>query len=184
MKVAETPDFLQSVIDDPRVFPWIAPDGVEQAPLSAIFCDGIGLEFDRGGFFFHRLGDGVYEVHTLFLPGSKHALECCQAAAHYLFCATDCTRIVTKVPADNVPAWRLTEKMQFHATNVREKSFMRGGIAHDVKHYALDMDDWVRRQTSPQWVAAQCAALGQHAKGARALYRWAVMNDDYAALEA
>lgn len=184
MKVAETPEFLQSIIDDPRVSPWIAPDGIsaENLRLSAIFGEGVGLEFDHGGFFFHRLGDGVYEVHTLFLPGSRNALGACQAAAHYLFCATDCTRIVTKVPADNVPAWKLTEKMQFHATNVRERAFIRGGIAHDVKHYALDFDDWIGRQSSPQWVADQCSALGQHGKGARALYRWAVMNSDLSVL--
>lgn len=185
MKVAISPDFLQSVIDDPRVFPWLTQDGIsaENSRLSAIFDEGIGLEFDHGGFFFHRLGDGVYEVHTLFLPKSRNAYQAAQAAAHYLFCATDCTRIVTKVPADNVPAWKLTEKMRFHATNVRERAYIRGGIAHDVKHYALDFDDWIGRQVNPQWVAEQCSALGQHAKGVRALYRWAVMNDDYSVIE-
>lgn len=179
MKVAESPDFLQSVMDDDRVWRWIAPDDCERLPLSAIFADGIGLEFDGGGFFFHRLGDGVYEVHTLFLPGSRHAFQSCQAAAHFMFCATDCLRIVTKVPADNVAAWRLTEKMQFHATNVRENAFKRGGEWHDVKHYALDLDDWMRRQVSPEWVGQQMTQWGQHGKGARALYRWAVMYDDY-----
>ena len=36
--VAESPDFLQSVIDHPKVRPWIKPDGVEgDIPLAAIF---------------------------------------------------------------------------------------------------------------------------------------------------
>jgi len=183
MKVAETPDFLQSVIDDPRVFPLIAPDGVTSAPLSAIFDQGLGLEFDTGGFFFHRLGDGVYEVHTLFRPGTRNAYECCQAAAHYLFCGTDCMQIVTKVPAFNVPAWRLTEKMQFQPTHTRNNAYRHGGELHDMKHYALSMDAWMRQQSNPEWVAEQCTLLGQHGKGVRARYRWAVMNDDYSVLE-
>lgn len=184
MKVALSPDFLQSVIDHPKVRRWISPDGVEGAiPLSAVFHEGIGLEFETGGFFFHCLGDGIYEVHTLFLPETTNALDCCRAAAHYLFCGTDCTRIVTKVPADNVPAWRLTERMGFRADYVRPKAFIRCGQAHDVKHYSLGMDDWARYQDSAQWVRNQCEAMGMKSKGDRFLYRWAVMNDDYAVLE-
>jgi hypothetical protein len=182
VKVAETPDFLQSVIDHPKVFPWVAPDGVKDLPLSAVFADGVGLEFETGGFFFHRLGDGVYEVHTLFLPSTKNALECCQAAAHFMFCATDCNRIVTKVPEDNVPAWRLTEKMGFRFDYLQEAKFLRGGSLHDVKHYSLVMDDWARTQ-SPEWVAEQCESFGQHSKGDRFIFRWAVMNDESHRLE-
>lgn len=184
MRVAGSAAFLQSIIDHPSVRPWIAPDGAPDAlPLAAIFHEGIGLEFETGGFFFHGLGDGTYEVHTLFLPGTKNAFDCCRAAAHFMFCGTDCTRIVTKVPADNIPAWRLTEKMGFRADHIRRKAFVRGGKPHDVKHYSLQLDDWMREQASPRWVAEQCALLGQKDKGGRALRRWAVMNDDYAVLE-
>lgn len=183
MRVAESPDFLQSVIDHPKVRPWIKPDGVDgDIPLSAIFDQGIGLEFETGGFFFHSLGDGVYEVHTLFLPGTTNAFDCCRAAAHFMFCATECTRIVTKVPADNVPAWKLTEKMGFRADQVRPAAFMRGGVAHDVKHYSLVMDDWMREK-GPQWFAQQCALFNNEEKGARGLHRWAVMYDEYQLLE-
>ena len=182
MRVADTPDFLQSVIDHPKVKYWVSPDGVTDVPLSAIFNDGIGLEFETGGFFFHRLGDGVYEVHTLFLPGTKNALQCCQAAAHFMFCGTDCTRIVTKVPEDNVPAWKLTEKMGFRADYVQPDKFPRGGVMHDIRHYSTAMDDWARDQGA-EWVRAQCDALGQTSKGARFIYRWAVMNHEYQLLE-
>jgi hypothetical protein len=179
MRVAQSPEFLQSVIDHPKVRPWIAPDGVDgELPLAAVFHEGIGLEFNTGGFFFHRLGDGVFEVHTLFLPGTRDAFECCQAAAHFMFCGTECTRIVTKVPADNVPAWKLTEKMEFRLDYVRPSAFLRGGKLHDVKHYSLVMDDWMRRQQSTRWVQEQCTQLGNEPKGLRAAYRWAVMNDE------
>lgn len=183
MRVAESPDYLQSVIDHPQVFRWIAPDGVDTLPLAAVFADGIGLEFDTGGFFFHRLGDGVYEVHTLFLPGTKGALDCCKAAAHFMFCATDCNRIVTKVPEDNVPAWKLTEKMNFRQDYVQPDKFLRDGTLHDVRHYSLVMDDWARTQESAIWVKSQCIDLGQAAKALRFIYRWAVANDEYHLME-
>ncbi|KRG69124.1 GNAT family N-acetyltransferase [Pseudoxanthomonas dokdonensis] len=184
MRVAEGPEFLQGVIDHPKVKPWISQDGQDgPLPLSAIFDDGIGIEFATGGFFFHRLGDGVYEVHTLFLPGTRDALACAKAAAHYLFCGTDCTRIVTKVPEDNIPAWRLTEKVGFRKDRIRPAAFIRRGVAHDIRHYSLNLDDWMHMQESPQWVRGQCALLGQKDKGVRAAYRWAVMHDDYSILE-
>ena len=184
MRIAQSPDFLQSVIDHPEVRRWVTKDSELELslPLSQVFNQGIGIEFETGGFFFHNLGDGVYEVHTLFLPGTKNAFDCCQAAAHFLFCGTDCTRIVTKVPADNIAARKLTEKMGFLPEYTRDKAYTRDGIQHDVHHYALPMDVWARRQ-SPAWVTAQCEALGQQAKGDRFLHRWAVVNDDYSVLE-
>lgn len=178
MRIAASPDFLQSVIDHPKVRRWVAKDEEMELdlPLSKVFEQGIGIEFDTGGFFFHSLGDGIYEVHTLFLPETTNALACCEAAAHFMFCATDCTRIVTKVPEDNVPAWKLTEKMGFIPEYTRPKAYTRNGIEHDVRHYALPMDVWARRQ-SPAWVKSQCEALGQAEKGSRFQYRWAVVND-------
>lgn len=181
MKIAQTPDFLQSVIDHPKVKPWMGPDGTDMVPLSAVFDDGIAFEFETGGFFFHRLGDGVYEVHTIFLPGTKEAFAACQAVAHYMFCGTECTKIVTKVPEDNIPAWKLTEKMGFRADHVRPKAYTRGGKLHDVRHYSLHMDDWGKDR--PQWVKGQCEALGNGSKGDRFLFRYAVMNEDASVLE-
>ena len=182
MKIATSPDFLQSVIDHPGVRPWLGQDSqAGPLPLSAVFDQGIGIEFETGGFFFHRLGDGVYEVHTLFFPGTTEAFRACQAVAHYMFCGTECTKIVTKVPEDNVPAWKLTEKMGFRADYVRPKAYTRGGRAHDVRHYSLHMDDWGRDR--PQWVKGQCHDFGNGSKGDRFLQRYAVMNEDPTVLE-
>ncbi len=181
MRVAQSPDFLQSVIDHPEVSYWIKPDGHEGIDLSRVFSDGIGFEFETGGFFFHRLGDGIYEVHTLFLPGSTGAFAACRAVAHYMFCATECTKIVTKVPEDNIPAWKLTEKMKFTRGHTQEKAYTRGGQLHDVRHYSLHMDDWGRDQ--PLWVKGQCEAFGNVSKGDRFLLRYAVMNADKTVLE-
>lgn len=183
-RVATSADFLQSVMDDPRVRHWLAPDGVDgQALLSSIFEQGIALEFEGGGFFFHRLGDGVMEVHTMFLPGTKHVADACRAAAEFLFCGTECIKIVTKVPVDNLPAMRLTEKVGFRLDYVRPQAFLRGGTAHDVKHYSWDIDLWLRGTDGPAWARQRSRELCNERKGLLLAYRWAVMNDDYSVLE-
>ena len=77
MKVAEKPDFLQSVMDDPRVSPWIAQDDCEVLPLSLIFDDGIGLEFlghgDAGGAIFGFADDD--EVGLVFDEAAETAAD-------------------------------------------------------------------------------------------------------------
>lgn len=183
-RVATSPDFIQSVMDHPKVRPWIAPDGID-GPLSiaAIFDQGICLEFDGGGFFFHRLGDGVMEVHTMFLPGTHGVADACRAAAEHLFCGTECLKIVTKVPVDNVPAMRLTERVGFRLDYVAAGAFLRGGVAHDVKHYSWDIDLWLRGTEGPRWAYRRCCDMGNRDKGLRLAYRWAVTNDDYSILE-
>lgn len=184
MKIATDPGFLQEVMDHPAVRPWIAPDGVDgPLPLARIFDQGIGIEFEGGGFFFHRLGDGVVEVHTMFLPHSKGVAGFCAQAAEYLFCGTEVTKIVTKVPVDNIPAMRLTERVGFRLDYVAEKAFRRGGVAHDVKHYSWDIDLWVRGTDGPVWAFKRCCELDNKNKGLRLAYRWAVTNDDYSVLE-
>lgn len=184
MKISTDPCFLQEVMDHPAVRPWIGPDGVEGSwPLAAIFDQGIGIEFEGGGFFFHRLGDGVVEVHTVFLPGTKGVPRFCAQAAEYLFCGTEVTKIVTKVPVDNVPALRLTERVGFRLDYVRPAAFPRGDVLHDVKHYSWDIDLWLRATDGPQWAYERCCAMDNKNKGLRLRYRWAVMNDDYSVLE-
>lgn len=183
-RLATSPDFIQSVMDHPQVRAWITPDGVEgPLLLSAIFEQGLGLEFEGGGFFFHRLGDGVMEVHTMFLPGTKHVADACHAAAQYLFCGTECLKIVTKVPTDNIPATRLTERVGFRLDYVEPEAFLRGGKHHDVRHYSWDIDLWARSTAGPGWIRQQCRQMNNEAKGLRLAYRWAVMNDDYTGLE-
>ena len=183
MRIATSPAFLASIVNDPRVRPWLVQD-TDPAELSidALFAQGIGLEFDTGGWFLHRLGDGVYEVHTLFLPGSRDVLGKTREAMAAIFCGTDCLRLVTKVPADNKAADRLTRYAGFRLDYVREAAFLRGGIRHDVRHYSLGLDDFVRER-GIRWFRDECIALGEPDKGQRAAVRWAVVHDDYAALE-
>lgn len=146
MKVSTSPDFLQSVID--KVWKWVARD--DESPeqtrqlLEQLWDRCIGLEWPEGGFLLIPKGPGTYEIHTLFLPVVKDPVACGNEAAEYVFCLTDCTRVVTQVPADNIAADRLTRKMGFTLERIEPAAFLRNGIHHDVKHYALTKDGWLR----------------------------------------
>jgi hypothetical protein len=145
MKVATSPDFLQSVID--AVWHWVAQDDEPHVPLASAFEHVVGLEFEDGGFVFIPHGD-TWEVHTLFLPGAKDPFSCAREAAAYVF-SHGCERITTEVPADNVPADRLTRKMGFTLTHTEPQAFLRGGVLHDVHHYELRKDAWQEKQGCP-----------------------------------
>jgi hypothetical protein len=139
VKVSTSPDFLQSVMD--AVWQWVAQDDEERVPLAPFFDRLVCLEWPEGGFVFFPKGNDVWEVHTLFLPGAKDALSCAKEAAAFMF-AGPCQRIVTKVPVDNIPADRLTRKMGFTLTHTEPGAFLRGGVRHNVNHYALSKDAW------------------------------------------
>lgn len=138
MRLSTGPEFLESVANDPRVFPWVSASP-EPVSLSAIWPTCIGVEFDTGGFLFQKLGAACYEVHTLFLPKSRGVLDCARVAASFMFCATECEEILTKVPVNNIAARRLTEKMGFTKAFSRRAAFG----AQDVDYYRLPLTGWM-----------------------------------------
>jgi hypothetical protein len=109
--------FLNEVANHPEVRPWL---GCGDVPLD--FSDqaadprNIVLRGETGVFFLHPLEGGCYEVHSLFLPGSREAPRLAQEGFRYLFAATDCLEVVTKVPAANRRAHGLARWVGFTET--------------------------------------------------------------------
>lgn len=141
MRLATGPEFLESVANHERVLPWVSAHSVPVS-LAGIWPTCTGFEFETGGFVFQRLGAACYEVHTLFLPKSKGVLNCARLAAHFMFCATECEEILTKVPVDNIAARRLTEKMGFIKEFSRKAAF--GG--KDVDYFRLTLKGWMFKE--------------------------------------
>jgi hypothetical protein len=144
VRLATSPDFLQSVME--RVYGWVAQDDEIDADLSALFPTCLFLEFETGGFVVQPLGGGRWEVHTLFLPGSRDVAACGAEAADFVFNHTDAQLVVTRVPVDNRAADRLTRRMGFAYTHTEPAAFLRKGVRHDVKHYALSRAAWQNRE--------------------------------------
>lgn len=96
------PTFLNTVANDPAVHPSLGTD--DAIDLGSIVADAgnIALQSDFGGFVLTKHEPGVYEVHSLFLPGHKgHPAQAMRAAQEWVFTRSDCSLIYSKVPKSN-----------------------------------------------------------------------------------
>ena len=97
MRVATTPDFLESIANDPRVRPWLG-DSSEPVKAGDSWAITRALEWDDGGVVFMDEGVGVYSVHLVFARKAKGVIEKCFQAADWLF-AHGGAAVVADIPA-------------------------------------------------------------------------------------
>ena len=144
MKIADSPEFLESVANHPRVFPFVSCKGITEIGFGDKWADCIGLEWDDGGFVFHRQDEGVYEVHTLFLPGAKDAAGKAQQARCHMFDVVGATLLLTQVPRDLPHVRRFAEKAGFKWFGEAKGAFVRESGPVDVDYFEME------RQGCPQ----------------------------------
>ena len=131
MKRSESPAFLESVANHPRVLRAIGCTG-EQFTAGDSWADSIGLEWDEGGIVFHRTAPGIYSAHLVFLPKTQGIAAKCADALRYMF-----TRTGARVITGTIPL-RLR-----HARAVAKAAHMRHLFDCDGKaHYRLTVQDW------------------------------------------
>ncbi len=140
--------FLNAVANHPDVRPAIGGEGPIDLSGTLANPANFALQTDEGGWVFVRHEPATYELHTLFLRRGR-GRPCIAAwleASRYMFCATDCREIVTKVPANNLGAAFAAQKCGFTERFVRENAFADLlGQLHDVSYRALTLDGWVAR---------------------------------------
>ena len=100
MKIDTTPDFLESVANHPRVYPYVSVKGCGYIRFGKIWDDCIAVVFDTGGWLFHRQDHNVYEVHTMFLPKSRDVNAKALRALGYMFDEAGADLIVTQIAGD------------------------------------------------------------------------------------
>jgi hypothetical protein len=104
--------FLNEVANHPDVRPWLLGEGPLDLTETLLDPRNIGLVFGGGGWLLHWQEPGVYEAHSMFLPGSN-ATTFLKDGLRFLFTETDCLKIVTKVPDDNPRAKGLARAAGF-----------------------------------------------------------------------
>lgn len=142
------PTFLNTVANHPEVRPWIGGEGPIDLTADLANAANFALQAQEGGWVFLRHEPGTYELHTLFLRRGRgrRCLEAWREASTYMFCATDCREIVTKVPANNLGAAFAAQKCGFVERFKRADAFVDPeGKTHQVSYQALDIDAWVGR---------------------------------------
>lgn len=113
--------FLNEVANHPDVRPLIGGDGALDLTEALGNPQNVALVNDEGGFVYLAQGGGAYEVHSLFLPGRTTAVDAARASLRYMFTATDCLEVITKVSIGNRAAKGLTLACGF------DKVFSRDG---------------------------------------------------------
>lgn len=138
-------EFLNRVVNDPSVFPWISLGLKPPLDLTALLADenNIFLANGFGGFLFIAKPDYIYEVHTQLLPEGrgKLALIAAKEAAFHMFTKTEAIRIDTTVAFGNKAADRLTRMMGFTKWGDTE---VNGIPSH---YYVLTLKEWARGLT-------------------------------------
>ena len=134
------PSFFNEVANHPDVRPWLGGEG--ELDLSVAIRNPINftLQGEGGGFVLMRHEPGIYEAHSLFLPGSRgQTVRTMRAGFDYMFTRTDCGQIVTQIP-DNNPAAAALAKLARFRPMFRREDTPRGPTAY----VGLTIDEWAQ----------------------------------------
>ena len=141
LTVSKDAEFLNRVINDPSVFPWISLGMEGPFDVSDVMARDttVFLADEYGGFLFVECGPAMYEVHTQFLPGGRGpaVLRKAKEAVAYMFRHTPCIAIRTFVSDGNEPARKLTLAVGFEDIGAGEV-FGKAG-----RNYLLTIKGWV-----------------------------------------
>lgn len=142
---------LTAVANHPDVRPWLGGEGDIDLRAAVANPLNVALVNEHGGFVAIRHEPAIYEVHTLFRKEGRgaHLIEAAAESFRYMFAATDCIEIQTKVPAGNVAAHRLAQIVGFQPVFEREKAWIGpdGGLA-SISYRSLSFDAWRAKDNS------------------------------------
>ena len=147
LKRSLNPAPFNAIANHPDVRPWLGGEG--PLDLGAIVANPAKVPFlhEQGGFICHKIGDGRYEVHSLFLPEGRggEAVACMREGMVFMFCATDCVELVTKCPDGNGAALGIARVGGFQEQFRRERCWAFQGDMVGVSHQALSLQRWITR---------------------------------------
>ena len=139
--------FLTSVANDQKVRPFLGGSG--ELDLSIVVGDPKNYTFQSayGGFIAMTLGQGRYEVHSLFLPTAPKdfVFAIARDALAYMFARTDCVELLTKVPANNLAAHALAVAGGFQSAFKRESAWETDLGLVAVDYRSLSLERWALR---------------------------------------
>ena len=147
--VQATPDFANAVLNHPAVRADVADaaDGLMDVSPCIGSDNHLILGGEHGIFVVARLFVGMWECHTAILPSGRGewALAFAQEGARYMFTATDCAEILTRVPQGHVAAAALTRAIGFrHQFTTPPECLFRGERVPCSIH-SLSIQDWALR---------------------------------------
>ena len=157
LKRSFDPAPFNEVANHQDVRPWLG-GGDGPLDLSGLVSNPANFCFlsEVGGFIAHKLGEGRYEVHSLFKPEGRggFAIQCAREGMAFMFLATDCSELVTKCPDGNGAALGLARIGGFQEQFRRERCWTFGVETVGVSYQALPLQRWLMRD-------GECLKRGQ-----------------------
>lgn len=140
MKVSRDKEFINYVTNHPSVFPYVSFKVPGPFDMGQFLDDpkNIFLANDFGGFLFLWQREGVYEVHTQFLPEGRgrKALDGARWASQFMFTNTDCEELETYVADEARATILFTLRVGF------EKSQAVEALNTAMHRYVLTREKW------------------------------------------
>lgn len=140
---------INAVINHPEVRPWVGMPQQGYIDLTPMVADlrNVLLMGEGGGFFFHQLLPGIYEVHTQFLPEHRGAnvLQAAHDAERWMFTRTDCLEIRSKVPEHNKGALGFAGAMHYELQYERADAWPTETGPVAVKYFVRTLNQWANR---------------------------------------
>jgi hypothetical protein len=153
MKISTGPELFEQIANHPDVYPAVSCKGCGRITFADVWRDCIGLEFGgRGGFIYHRSAPGVYEVHTLFLPGTRGAEEFAALSLRHMFGEVGAELILTMIPGDLPHVRRFALKQGFTKFDEVPGGWERESGPVDLEFFSLTKEAF---QCQPQPSAQQ-----------------------------
>lgn len=143
---ATSADRINAILNHPAVRPDVADvaDGTLDITDKVVGTENVCLVGEHGAFFVFKFFPGTWECHTAILPDGRGAWarQFATAGAHYMFTATDCVEILTRVPEGHVAAAALTRSMGFRVQFSTPPECLFRGKRVPCTVYALTLQDW------------------------------------------
>lgn len=132
--------FFNRICNLPEVRPWLGgPAGFLDVSPMVLNPANYALRANGGGFILEALGGGVYHVHSQFSSeGRRGSIAAMRAGLDFMFTRTDCMRITSHIPDNNLAARGLGIKAGFRPWFRRETPGL--GPTAVVR---IDAEDWI-----------------------------------------
>ncbi len=149
-KLGRTTDatFLNSVANHPDVRPWLGGSGpIDMSPLFGDL-NNVGWECEHGGFLIHKLDQGLYEGHSMFLVEGRggEARRGMMDVIRYMFLHTDCLEMVTKAPDNNRAAFGAGRALGFTTSFHLDHGWLQAdGSKIGVSCMRLPLSKWIEK---------------------------------------
>lgn len=102
---------------------------------------------ESGGIMLLCIAPGIYECHTAVHPNSrgKWTMGLIASVQKYMFTATDCYEIVTRVPVGHIAALAATQACGMTREFTLPKAAVFRGEIADIHVFGMRIQDWVPR---------------------------------------